>query len=79
MATEDGRPRRSDQLDPVRRSPELDKYVGQWIATRRGVVVQHANTSSELVKKVQAMGAQGEDLVAEYVSAPATSWLVGVG
>ena len=79
MATPDGRPRRSDELDPVRRSPELQKYEGKWVATRHGAVVQSADSAAELVRKVRSMGAEGEDLVAEYVAPPSSSWMVGVG
>jgi len=73
------RPRRADELEPVRRSPELDQYRGQWVATKGGHVVAHASSSSDLVKMVRALGETGKDVVAEFVAPPSNSWTVGVG
>ena len=73
------RPHRANEFAAVKRPPELDQYVGRWVAIKDGQVVASAASSVELVDEVRALGEDGEDAVAEFVSPPSDSWMVGVG
>jgi hypothetical protein len=73
------KPRKAGELEAAPRPPELEKYVGQWVAIKGGRVVASAQTAVGLVDEVKALGDEGIDAVVEYVSPPSSSWMVGVG
>lgn len=66
-------------ITPVRRDPDLDRYVGLWIAVKDGSVIAAAHNSRELVPMVRSMGSAGEGAVAQYVPAREDSIVIGVG
>jgi hypothetical protein len=68
-------------MEPERRLPELDRWVGLWVAVKGGKVVAAAPTSLELVDalhKLQPVGA-GSGAVAQYVPQPTDDIMIGVG
>lgn len=71
--------RRNTAMDPVPRPPELDAYSGLWVAVKDGSVVAAAGSSRELVYEVHKLGSRGNGAVAQFVPAPSTSFMVGVG
>jgi hypothetical protein len=64
---------------PIRRDPELDRWVGMWIAVKDGEVVAAAYNSGELVRKVIEMGPKAEGAVAQFVPQRQDSIVIGVG
>jgi hypothetical protein len=72
---------RREPMEPERRLPELDRYVGLWVAVKDGKVVAAASTSLELVDalhKLRPVGA-GRGAVAQYVPRPSEQIMIGVG
>lgn len=72
---------RREPIEPERRLPELDRYVGLWVAVKDGKVVAAASTSLELVDalhKLRPVGA-GRGAVAQYVPRPSEQIMIGVG
>lgn len=72
---------RRKSMEPERRLPELDNYVGLWVAVKDGKVIAAASTSLELVDalhKLQPVGA-GRGAVAQYVPRPTDQIMIGVG
>jgi len=66
-------------MQPERRLPELDRWVGLWVAVKDGEVIAAASTSPELVRVLHDMGEAGEGAVAQYVPRPSKSIAIGVG
>jgi len=76
-----GRARRTEPVEPERRLPELDKWVGLWVAVKDGEVIAAASTSLELVDaihKLRPVG-RGKGAVAQYVPPPSDAIMIGVG
>lgn len=72
---------RRKSMEPERRLPELDNYVGLWVAVKDGKVIAAASTSLELVDalhKLRPVGA-GRGAVAQYVPRPTDQIMIGVG
>jgi hypothetical protein len=73
--------RRREPMEPERRLPELDNWVGLWVAVKDGKVIAAAPTSLELVDalhKLRPVGA-GKGAVAQYVPEPTDYVMIGVG
>ena len=73
--------RRSEPMEPERRLPELDNYIGLWVAVKDGKVIAAASTSLELVDalhKLRPVDA-GKGAVAQYVPHPTDDVMIGVG
>lgn len=73
--------RRREPMEPERRLPELDNWVGLWVAVKDGKVIAAAPTSLELVDalhKLRPVGA-GRGAVAQYVPEPTDYVMIGVG
>jgi hypothetical protein len=76
-----GRSRSTEPMEPERRLPELDKWVGLWVAVKDGEVIAAAATSLELVDalhKLRPVGV-GTGAVAQYVPRPTEEIMIGVG
>lgn len=72
---------RRKPMEPERRLPELDQFVGLWVAVKDGKVIAAASTSLELVDalaKMRPVGA-GRGAVAQYVPRPTDQIMIGVG
>ncbi len=72
---------RRKPMEPERRLPELDQFVGLWVAVKDGKVIAAASTSLELVDalhKLRPVGA-GRGAVAQYVPKPTDQIMIGVG
>jgi hypothetical protein len=68
-------------MEPERRLPELDQYIGLWVAVKDGKVIAAASTSLELVDalhRLQPVGA-GRGAVAQYVPRPTEQIMIGIG
>jgi hypothetical protein len=68
-------------MEPERRLPELDNWVGLWVAVKDGKVIAAASTSLELVDalhKLRPVGV-GKGAVAQYVPRPTDEIMIGVG
>jgi hypothetical protein len=68
-------------MEPKRRLPDLDRFVGLWVAVKDGKVIAAASTSLELVDalaKVRPVGA-ARGAVAQYVPRPTDQVTIGVG
>ncbi len=66
-------------VEPVRRDPSLDRWVGMWIAVKDGEVIAAAYNSRDLVPKVREMGEAGEGAVAQFVPPRTDDIMIGVG
>lgn len=66
-------------VGPIRRDPELDRWVGMWIAVKDGEVIAAAHNSRELVAMVIEKGAKGAGAVAQFVPERQESIVIGVG
>jgi hypothetical protein len=76
-----GQARRHEPMEPERRLPELDRWVGLWVAVKNGEVIAASPTSLELVDalhKLRPVGA-GKGAVAQYVPEPTDRIMIGVG
>jgi len=62
----------------VRHQPELDRYVGKWVAIRDGHVVTFADSSAELADRLRKIR-DGGSAVMRYVAPEAHAYIVGVG
>ena len=72
---------RRKPMEPERRLPELDQFVGLWVAVKDGKVIAAAATSLELVDalaKLRPVGA-ARGAVAQYVPRPTEETMIGVG
>lgn len=69
----------AEHLEPVRRLPDLDNFVGKWVAVKDGRVIAAADTSRALVYEVHKLGAKGKGAVVQFVPPPSKSLMVGVG
>ncbi len=67
------------RVEPERRLPELDKWVGCWVAVKDGQVVAAASTSRELVRHVKELGERARGAVAQFVPMPSDDIVIGVG
>lgn len=67
------------RVQPERRLPELDSWVGCWVAVKQGKVVAAAATSHELVLRVKEMGQGARGAVAQFVPQPSDDIVIGVG
>lgn len=76
-----GKGRKRKPIEPERRLPELDQWVGLWVAVKDGKVIAAASTSLELVRalhELRPVGA-GKGAVAQYVPRPDERIMIGVG
>lgn len=71
--------RSNPPVEPVPRPPELDNFVGKWVAIKEGRVVAAADSSRALVDEVHKLGEHGLGAVVQFVAPPSTSFMVGVG
>lgn len=69
----------AEHLEPVRRLPDLDDFVGKWVAVKGGHIIAAADTSRALVYEVHKLGAKGKGAVVQFVPPPSDSLMVGVG
>jgi hypothetical protein len=72
---------RTEPVEPERRLPELDNWIGLWVAVKDGKVIAAAATSLELVDalhKLRPVGV-GTGAVAQYVPRPTGEIMIGVG
>lgn len=67
------------KVEPIRRDPKLDHWVGMWIAVKDGEVIAAAHNSNELVRMVIEMGPKGAGAVAQFVPQRQDSIIIGVG
>jgi len=67
------------RVEPERRLPELDNWVGCWVAVKDGKVVAAAAASHELVLRVTEMGERAHGAVAQFVPEPSDDIVIGVG
>jgi hypothetical protein len=67
------------RVEPERRLPELDNWVGCWVAVKDGKVVAAAASSHELVRKVKELGERARGAVAQFVPVPSDDIVIGVG
>jgi len=76
-----GSVRRTEHMEPERRLPELDKWVGLWVAVKDGKVIATASTSLELVDAIHRLRPVGigKGAVAQYVPRPTDEIMIGVG
>lgn len=58
--------------------PELDHYPGKWVAVKDRKVVAVADTSRQLMHKIQALGLAGQ-AVSRYVPPDDDVIVMGVG
>lgn len=72
-------PRKVPRVEPVRRDPGLDHWVGMWVAVKDGRVIAAAYNSRDLVPKVIEMGPAGKGAVAQFVPQPTDDIVIGVG
>lgn len=66
-------------MEPVRRLPVLDAFMGRWVAVKGGEVIASADNARALVYEVHKLGAFGKGAVAQYVPPPSDRLMVGVG
>lgn len=71
--------RSNPPVEPIPRPPELDDFVGKWVAIKDGHVVAVAESSRALVYEVHKLGDRGRGAVVQFVAPPSTSFMVGVG
>lgn len=69
----------SRSVEPIRRDPGLDRWIGMWVAVKDGEVIAAAHNSNELVKMVIELGARGSGAVAQFVPSRQDSIVIGVG
>lgn len=74
-----GHPGGASTLKAIPRLPELDSYVGKWVAVKAGKVVAVAGSSKELAREIVALGADGKGAVMQFVRPEAETFIVGVG
>jgi hypothetical protein len=68
-------------MEPERRLPELDNWIGLWVAVKDGKVIAAASTSLELVDalhRLRPVGV-GKGAVAQYIPKPSASVMIGAG
>jgi hypothetical protein len=70
---------KGSRVEPERRLPELDNWIGCWVAVKAGHVVAASHTSQELVARVKSMGKDAEGAVAQFVPEPSDDIVIGVG
>ena len=70
---------RGHRVEPVRRDPSLDRWVGMWVAVKDGEVIAAAYNSRDLVPKVIEMGPAGKGAVAQFVPQRTEDIVIGVG
>jgi hypothetical protein len=69
-----------DRFRPVPRPPELDSYVGYWVAVLDGKVIDAAPTSHQLAVRLHHMDhRKRRRAVVEYVRPAADAYIVGAG
>jgi Family of unknown function (DUF5678) len=68
-------------MEPERRLPELDQYIGLWVAVKDGKVIAAASTSLELVDALHRLrpAGAGRGAVAQYVPRPTEQIMIGIG
>lgn len=67
------------RVAPERRLPQLDQWVGCWVAVKDGEVVTAAHSSHELVLRVRELGDKAKGAVAQFVPEPSDDIVIGVG
>ncbi|HVU71441.1 MAG TPA: DUF5678 domain-containing protein [Mycobacteriales bacterium] len=68
-----------EKMQPERRLPDLDQWVGCWVAIKDGKVVAAAHNSRDLVPELRKLGDAGRGAVAQYVTPPSETIMIGVG
>jgi hypothetical protein len=66
-------------MEPERRLPELDGYIGMWVAVKDEHVIAAAPTSRGLIPQLRDLGEAGRGAVAQYVTPPTDTVTIGVG
>ena len=66
-------------MTPEKRLPDLDRWVGCWVAVKDGKVVAAAHNSRDLVPELRRLGPAAEGAVAQFVTPPSDEYMVGVG
>ena len=68
------------RLKPVPRLPELDRFVGHWVAIKDGKVIAASESSQDLAYELHKLGPRAEGAVTEYVRPGRDdAYIVGVG
>jgi hypothetical protein len=70
---------KSERSAPIPRNPDLDQWVGLWVAVKDGKVIASAHNSRELVPALRALGDAGRGAVAQYIPQPSDAITIGVG
>lgn len=60
-------------------SDDVKEWAGYWVAVVDGKVIAAATTSTDLVTKMHEMGAKAEAAVAQFVTPPSDTIMIGVG
>lgn len=71
--------RPSKEIHPVPHLPELDRFVGRWVAVKDRRVIASAGSSSELAGTLLKLGGDGRGAVMQFVRPEADAFIVGVG
>lgn len=71
--------RAGSRMEPERRLPELDGWLGSWVAIKAGLVVAAAPTSGELVVRVREQGSIAAGAVAQFSPEPTDDIVIGLG
>ncbi len=70
----------TSRMAPVPRPPELERFVGMWVAVADGEVLAAAPTSHNLAMQMHDMDHRKRRRIAiEYVRPTADSYIVGAG
>jgi hypothetical protein len=70
---------RRGRVEPLPAAPELDHYQGLWVAVKDGEVITAAETSSELVFRLQKLGAKGKGAVMQRAPKRTDAVVIGMG
>lgn len=68
----------SAPIQPVRHLPELDRYIGKWVAVKDGHVLTYADSSTELAVRLRQRG-DSRGAVVQFVQPEVDAYVVGVG
>lgn len=69
--------RAEHEVHAIPHLPELDAYIGKWVAVKGGRVVASAATSEALARELRTRHLQGA--VMQFVPSQAHTFVVGVG
>ena len=68
------------RLSPVPRLPDLERFVGLWVAIKGEEVIAASDSSGSLAYELRRMGSRADGAVTEYVRPGRDdAYIVGVG